>query len=121
MVTQHTAADRIINQMTIKTSLGDFTVSVEVNATRTKRAMIDAVVFFGNGDEAGWRLKDDSQSLNRLTGKFEGVADKRKQVKIEVAEKLGISYDNVRGQALYSSIRPCGDGMAKTSNGYVHL
>ena len=123
MITQHTIADRIVNQTKIKTSLGEFTVIIEMNTTRNVNKMIDAIVWFGNANEPGWRLKDDSESLNMSTGKFEGVAEKRKQVKIEVANKLGIALEQVRGQALYSRFQPCGNGMAKDTNtgGYIRL
>jgi len=74
--------------------------------------MIDAIVWLGNDQEPGWRVKDcsglDAGSV---------VTNKRKVVRQEVADKLGISIEQVRGQALYSRLTSCGGGMLKNDNG----
>lgn len=105
----------INNRIEVATSLGTFTVVVTINSTRTKSLMIDAIVLLGNASEAGWRVKDQQEGDTRLQPRF--------IVRKEVAQKLGIAVEQVRGQALYSRLSPCGDGMAKDANtgGYVKL
>ena len=86
-------------------------VVVVFNPMKTKyNGTIEAVVFFGNENESGWRVKD-------------GVGNKRNEVRQQVADRHGININLVRGQALYSRLQSCGNGMAKdvNSGGFVKL